>query len=150
MQSMNPRFPRIGLLIAATVVLLAAVVVVLNRRSANAEKAEVARIGADWEQSGRLSQASYVHLRQIISGVRNSGGVISDQDLDWSLAVMNSGSDAIVRARVMGMLGMLGERKPLPTTQKQKVLAAITPLLNSRQELDRRYAARVQKALESR
>ncbi len=136
-------------LVTAGMLLVGAVLIVsiANRRRASTERQQIAAIGAEWEQAGKLSQADYIKLRQILSNVRSSGGVISDQDLGWSLGIMKKAPDALVRSRVLGMLGLLGERHPIPASQKTKVSEAIAPYLSSPNELDKRYAARVQKAL---
>ena len=148
---MNHRSPRIWIfaLLAAVVAGVGAGVLVYIRR-VEAERRQIAVIGAGWEQMQWLSQSDYVRLRSLISEVQSHGGAIQDSDLAWSLALLRDNPSVIVRARVLGMLSLLGKPAPLPANQRAQLQAAITPLLASKEELDRRYAARVERALARR
>lgn len=151
MKSLKPQISRILVIGSILLLVIVAVVVVNRRRIEEADKKkEIASIGAEWEKDGLMYQADYVKLRQMILDVQANGGKLSDADLDWSLALLKNGADAISRTRVMGLLGLLGEKTSLPDVQKKKILTAIKPLLTSSEQLDQRYAARVEKALKNR
>jgi hypothetical protein len=89
-----------------------------------------------------LSQDSYVRLRHLTDSAIQTGRM-SDQDLDWSLSLMR-GASSVPRARILGMLSVL---RIVPDTQKARIASAISPFVAAHDELDRRYAARVQKML---
>lgn len=132
-------------LVAGTVLMLVvlALFTFVRYRAAQARQEEVRKIGADWQQSGLLPENDYVRLHALgHSAVQTH--TISDQDLDWSLDKMKHSQSPIVHARVMGMLSALVN---LPSSQKGRINTAITPLLQSRSDLDRRYALRVQRLL---
>ncbi|HEY1381847.1 MAG TPA: hypothetical protein VGF55_33920 [Gemmataceae bacterium] len=110
----------------------------------------IAEIGAGWEEIGLLSQADYIKLRRISAAVQRTGGVISDSDLDWSLDVLTDSAQAVVRARVMGMLGAVGTDVALPAAQRAKIEAAVAPYVHGPEDLDRQYAAYVLRELRTR
>lgn len=140
----NASFQR-KILIAVGIVLViaAAVVGFVRYRSAAAHQQVIRQIGAEWQQEGLLSQDDYVKLSQIKDSVVQTR-TISDQDLDWLLATMQQSQDSVVHARVLGILSTLANP---PAPQKQKIAAAVAPMLQSQNELDRHYAMRVQKHL---
>lgn len=90
-----------------------------------------------------MSRPDYVRLRQIRDSIRQSRQ-ISDSDLDWSLSLLKSSSEPTARSRVMTMFVLL---KNTPQAQKDKVKGAVTPLLSSQDELDRKSAELVLKSL---
>jgi hypothetical protein len=111
---------------------------------------QVAAMGSAWEQIGLTTQADYMTLDRITKGIVESGGVISDADLEWSLNLMKNSSEVIVRSRVMIMLGEVGKSTPLPKAQKDAILAALQPYLNSTNQLDRMSVLHVQRELQGR
>jgi hypothetical protein len=104
---------------------------------------ETPTVGADWQQRGLLSEQEYVRVRGLGQVVVRTG-TLSDHNLDWLLDTMQRSSSSIVHARVLGVL--LALRNP-PAAQKARIKTAITPLLQSRDPLDRRYAYRLQNKL---
>jgi hypothetical protein len=110
----------------------------------------IAEIGAGWEEIGLLSQADYIKLRRISAAVQRTGGAISDSDLDWSLAILAGTAQAVVRARVMGMLGAVGTDVALPAAQRARIEASVAPYVHGPEDLDRQYAAYVLRELRTR
>ncbi|HKB02038.1 MAG TPA: hypothetical protein VKD90_07450 [Gemmataceae bacterium] len=108
------------------------------------------RIGAVWEAAGLLPQGEYVKLHRLTADVQANGGVISDADLDWAIALLESTPEVVVRARVMAMLAVLGQPTALPQEHRARIGAAVAPYLHSERKLDRLAAAHVQQALVAR
>ncbi len=127
----------------AAVVIAAAVIGFVRYQNARAHEREVRKIGALWQQEGLMTQAEYVELRRISDAVVQHH-TVSDAELDWLLATMRQSQEPTVHARVLGILSTL---KNPPAGQRDKIASAIVPMLQSKAELDRRYAARVQRNL---
>ena len=112
-----------------------------HRVAPQSEAQEAKRIGAGMEQSGTMTQADYVKVRGLEHHVA-AGHTISDADLDWDLAFMERQGNGIARARA---LTVIAEISPVSDAQKAKISPVVTPLLNSPDELTRKYAERVQR-----
>ena len=134
----------------AAVVIAAAVIGFVRYQSARAHEREVReyetkirQIGGLFEAVGLLSQADYVKLREIGDAVVDRH-TVSDAELDWLLATMRQSHETIVHARVLAIL--LDLKNP-PPDQKEKIASAIVPMLQSKNEVFRRCAARIQRNL---
>ena len=106
-----------------------------------AEQKEAQSIGAGMQQSGTMSQADYVRVREIGHQVAASH-TISDADLDWDLAFLKRSGNGIARARA---LTVLSEINAPSDAQKAKISPAVTPYLTSSDVLTQQYAQRVQR-----
>ena len=106
-----------------------------------AEQKEVQSIGVGMQQSGTMSQADYVRVREMEHQVAASH-TISDADLDWDLAFLKQSDNGIARARA---LTVLSEINAPSDAQKVKISPVVTPYLSSSDELTRQYARRVQR-----
>ncbi len=105
-----------------------------------AEQKEAQSIGAGMQQSGTMSQADYVRVREMEHQVAASHA-ISDADLEWDLAFLKRSDNGIARARA---LTVLSEISPLSDAQRAKISPAVTPYLSSPDALTRQAAQRVQ------
>ena len=131
------------LIVLSTIIVAILVVWFVQHNRVVARENEIHEIGADWQQMNWLSKDDYVKLRHLTDSAIQTGKM-SDEDLNWSLNLLSQSSASIARARVMGMLCVL---KKAPESQRTKIATAIAPLLNSPDDLDKRYALRVQKML---
>ncbi len=149
-QSRLPLMPRrtkratLAAALLTTLILVTPVAGVVLYVHYSRQEEERRKIGADWQQLGWMTQQDYVKLRQMTDGVRNSGA-LADPDLDWSLNLMRKGRNDVAHARVLGMYTLLRQITP---AQREKLQAAIAPLLTSTNRLDRASAARVQAVLD--
>lgn len=105
------------------------------------EQKEAQTIGAGMQQSGTMSQADYVRVREMGHQVTASH-TISDADLDWDLAFLKRSDNGIARARA---LTVISEINPMSDAQKAKISPVVTPYLTSSDELTRQYAQRVKR-----
>jgi hypothetical protein len=128
--------------VIAVLILAIAGSALLRSRRAQADREEAQRIGAEWQQTGMLAQADYVRVREL--GHAADKGPLSDADVDWLLTTLTKTSSTIAHARILTVLSTLGHPA---ASQKQRIQQAITPLLQSRDLLERRSAERVQSRL---
>jgi hypothetical protein len=104
-----------------------------------ARRAEIAKIGAKWEQFGWMTQLDYIQLREVAR--RIGGHTPSDSDVNWLLEGLSKYSRAIPRARIAGVLQSVSRLSP---QQEQRVLASTRTLLNDRDPLVRMYGVTLQ------
>lgn len=108
-----------------------------------AEQKEAQNLGADMQQSGVMSQADYVKVREL-GHQAAAGHTLSDADLDWDLAFLKRSSNGIARARA---ITVLSDVRPLSAAQKAKIAPVVAPYLNNPEDTYRHAAARLQQAL---
>ena len=141
---MKSIFIKYKYLIALSSIIITIVIVLLVQHNrVVAHENEIHEVGADWQQMNMLPKDDYVKLRHLTDSAIQTGKM-SDEDVDWSLNLLSQSSASAPRARVMGMLSVI---RKVPESQRTKIATAIAPLLNSPDELDKRYALRVQKML---
>ena len=97
------------------------------------------------QQEGIMSQSDYVKIRGLVSQVSQTHA-ISDADLDWTVAHLNTQNNSIARAR---FFNTLADIRPMTPAQKAKILPVITPYLSSADRLDQLGAARVQRKMQA-
>jgi hypothetical protein len=105
--------------------------------------AELARNAANSQAAGWMSSQDYTTLHAVQQRVISTG-TISDADLDWSLALLRRSADPLPRAKVMGMFRSRLHASP---SQKERIRAAIEPLLSSADHLDQQYARSAMRGL---
>ena len=105
------------------------------------------KIATSFQQQGIITRDDYFYLDRVWTAT-NQGRPLSDEDLKWLLLLMHKPSTnlPIVNSMVMGLFLDL-KVKPAEE-QRHQILTQIRPLLSSKSELDRKYAARVVKKLD--
>ena len=134
------------LIIAAVIMasLLAAFWANVRQRQAEAARLQqIHKIGKAWERPGGLIEAEYVRTRSLTDSILKTGAV-TDPDLDWLLGLLKERPNSIVHANI---LAILSELKTVPTAQRERIVAALPPMLQSKNELEYRPAQRVQSLL---
>lgn len=115
----------------------------MRYKAAEGRQRQVRSIGAEWQQLYQLPQADYVRLISIKDSVVKTRS-IDDSDLDWLLDQLGQGKNTVVRARILGVISTATNSSE---AQKRRIAPAVIPLLQSRDALDRHYAASVQRKL---
>jgi hypothetical protein len=134
------------LAMGAGLILIAAVAtgLFIQQNKATERKRQLLAVGAEWQQMGWLTQADYMRVTAIKDGVVRTR-TIRDADLDWLLAELQKTENSVARAKILGVLSTL---KNTPSAQSSRIATSITPLLASKDNLERRYALRVKKKLD--
>jgi len=127
------------IVILGPLVLAALVAAGCSRQTA--EQKEAQGTGARMQQSGVMSQADYVRVREMGHQVAASHA-ISDADLDWDLAFLKRSDDGAARARAMTVLSEINAPSD---AQKAKISPVVTPYLSSPDALTRVSAERVRR-----
>jgi hypothetical protein len=138
------RRPIVGALVALGVLLLGGLIVFgVHRQGERAQhRQEIETIGAEWQKTGRMSQADYVQLREITDSVR--GATATDEQAGWLATQLHNATSSVARARILGAIQSIHEFSP---RQRDMFFTATLPLLQSDSALDRMYGASAQKAL---
>lgn len=92
-------------------------------------------------QAYKMPQKDYKKLMQLKNQLLQTQK-ISNSDLDWLLALLKPTSDYLVHLRIFAMLEFLGNA---PSSQKQKILIAITPYLRQNNPRYRNSMKHIQK-----
>lgn len=103
-------------------------------------KYNAAQASSEMQKSGVMSQETYLRIDDLGHKTHKSH-TISNDDLNWTVSTLNTGGNAIVRARAMTVLS---EIRPMSSAQKAVIAQAIAPYLNSSNRLDYLSAKRVE------
>ena len=111
--------------------------------SPDAQKLPVStyRIAGDYERLGIMSSADYIRWQEVANKV-DLHRRLDDEDLDWAISAMQkpSAKPLDVHEHMMSLFSGVWAYGP---GQQEKVRAAVTPLLASRDPFEVKYAKRV-------
>ncbi len=97
--------------------------------------------GRDEERLGIMSSADYIRWQEVANKIDLSRR-IDDEDLDWAISAMQKPSTRPLEVHQM-MMALFQDVWVYGPGQQEKVRAAVTPLLASRDPYDVKYAKRV-------
>lgn len=104
------------------------------------------QIAEDYDKQGILSKSDYWHLHTIYQTEQNQP--LQNEDLEWLINLLQKPSTDPPTKNAKVMAAFLDLKVPPTEQQNQRIVAAVTPLLSSKSELDRNYAASVLKKLQ--
>lgn len=123
-----------------------------NRVASNSPVTPMEQNYAVSMQRGDVMSLQDANRTSQIANSIDSTDAISDQDLDWAIALMRkpSKSPGLLHARAMGLFLDLMEVPPkkIPPSQRKKMLEAINPYLHDGNKLDEKYSAAVKRGID--
>jgi hypothetical protein len=134
---------RVAITTFAAAVIVAAGFGFYRMNAARNAQEQVEKTGMEYQQLGAMPQSDYVrvhHLQDQVVASRKLG----DADVDWLLLLLRDDKNSVGRARVLGVLSTL---KDPPAEQRSKIGTIVKPMLSDKDEVVRRYSARVQRNL---